>query len=141
MTNPELLPETYHSLLQELKRRIRNAQLRASVSVNRELVLLYWTIGREILLRQAQEKWGAKVMDRLATDVKQAFPEMKRFSPRSLKYMRAFAEAWPDEQFVRQLVAQVPWGHHVRISDYVKNASDSATCEPQPTTDGARNSR
>ncbi len=76
-----------------MKQRIRAAQLRASVSVNRELVLLYWSIGQEILIRQAKENWGSKVMDRLAADLKRAFPEMKGFSPRNLKYMRAFAEA------------------------------------------------
>jgi predicted nuclease of restriction endonuclease-like (RecB) superfamily len=67
-----------------------------------------------------REHWGAKVIDRLAVDLKKAFPEMKGFSPRNLKYMRAFAEAWPDEEFVQQAVAQIPWGHNVRILDYVK---------------------
>ena len=88
-------PESYAGFLQELKQRIREAQLRASVSVNRELVLLYWRIGRDILDRQEREHWGTKVIDRLAADLKKAFPEMKGFSPRNLKYMRAFAEAWP----------------------------------------------
>lgn len=115
------LPESYPAFLQELKQRIRQSQLRASLSVNCELVLLYWRIGRDILDRQEREQWGAKVIDRLAADLKKAFPEMKGFSPRNLKYMRAFAEAWPDEQFVQQAVAQIPWGHNVRILDYVKD--------------------
>jgi predicted nuclease of restriction endonuclease-like (RecB) superfamily len=102
-------PAGYGELLAELKQRIQNAQLRASLAVNRELVLLYWQIGREILTRQQRESWGAKVVDRLAADLKIAFPEMKGFSPRNLKYMRAFAEAWPDEPIVQQLVAQIPW--------------------------------
>src|SRR5579884_1539274 len=123
MANSDLLPRGYEALLQDLKQRIQSAQLRASVSVNRELVLLYWSIGREILLRQAQENWGTKVIDRLADDLKRAFPSMKGFSPRNLKYMRALAEAWPDEQFVQQAVAQIPWGHNVRILDYVKDAA------------------
>jgi len=63
--------------------------------VNTELVLLYWTIGRDILLRQEKERWGAKVIDRLSADLKRSFPEMKGFSPRNLKYMRTFADAWP----------------------------------------------
>jgi predicted nuclease of restriction endonuclease-like (RecB) superfamily len=121
MANSDLLSGAYRALLQDLKHRIQSAQLRASVSVNRELVLLYWSIGREILLRQAQENWGTKVIDRLADDLKRAFPSMKGFSPRNLKYMRALAEAWPDEQFVQQAVAQIPWGHNVRILDYVKD--------------------
>lgn len=123
MANSDLFSGAYQALLQDLKQRIQGAQLRASVSVNRELVLLYWSVGREILLRQAQENWGTKVIDRLADDLKRAFPSMKGFSPRNLKYMRALAEAWPDEQFVQQAVAQIPWGHNVRILDYVKDAA------------------
>ncbi len=114
----------YAQLLENLRQRIRQAQVRAALSVNRELVLLYWHIGREILQRQAQEDWGAKVIDRLAQDLTQEFPEMKGFSPRNLKYMRAFAEAWPDEQIVQQLVAQIPWGHNVRLLDYVKDPAE-----------------
>jgi predicted nuclease of restriction endonuclease-like (RecB) superfamily len=79
------------------------------------LVLLYWQIGREILQRQGQEGWGTKVIDRLAKNLKQEFPEMNGFSPRNLKYMRAFAEAWTDEQIVQQVVAQIP--HNVRLLD------------------------
>ena len=119
----ESLPESYPTFLLELKQRIRESQVRASLSVNRELVLLYWRIGRDILVRQERENWGAKIIDRLAADLKKAFPEMKGFSPRNLKYMRAFAEAWPEEEFVQQAVAQIPWGHNVRILDYVKDRS------------------
>ena len=111
MAKSQSLPDAYPALLQELKRRIRESQLRASVSVNRELVLLYWRIGRDILARQERERWGAKVIDRLAADLKNAFPEMKGFSPRNLKYMRAFAESWPDEEFVQAVLAQITWYH------------------------------
>ena len=100
-------PAGYSKLLGELKQRIQAAQLRASLAVNRELVFLYWQIGRDILARQERENWGAKVIDRLAGDLKAAFPEMKGVSPRNLKYMRAFAEAWPEEAIVQQLVAQI----------------------------------
>ena len=88
-------PDGYADWLAELKRRIHTAQQRATLAVNRELVLLYWQIGRDILARQAQQGWGAKVIERLAHDLRTAFPAMKGFSPRNLKYMRAFAEAWP----------------------------------------------
>jgi predicted nuclease of restriction endonuclease-like (RecB) superfamily len=111
----------YDDFLRELKERVRSAQVRAALSVNRELVLLYWQIGREIINRQQQQGWGAKVIERLARDLKAAFPEMKGFSARNLKYMRAFAEAYPDEQIVQQLVALIPWGHNVRILDAVKD--------------------
>lgn len=115
-----IVPKGYESFLKELKNRIQHAQLRAALSVNRELVLLYWSIGKDILTRQKEQGWGAKVIDRLAADLRKAFPEMTGFSPRNLKYMRAFAEAWPEEPIVQQLVAQIPWGHVVRILDCVK---------------------
>jgi hypothetical protein len=89
---PEL-PDRYDAFLQELKERIRGAQVRAALSINRELVLLYWGIGRDILTRQQSEGWGAKVVDRLAHDLLQAFPGMTGFGARNLKYMRALAEA------------------------------------------------
>src|SRR6202034_1133184 len=123
MTQP-LASDSYGQFLADLKGRIQTAQLRASMAVNRELVLLYWQIGRDILDRQERENWGAKVIERLAADLKRAFPDMKGFSPRNLKYMRAFGEAWPDEAIVQQLVAQIPWGHNVRILDRVKAPED-----------------
>lgn len=114
------LPTGYASWLDEVKTRIRGAQVRSAVAVNAELVLLYWSIGRDILARQEKEGWGAHVIDRLSADLRTAFPEMKGFSTRNLKYMRAFAEAWPDRRIVQQDVARLPWGHHVRLLDHVK---------------------
>ncbi len=92
-----MLPADYAAWLSELKTRIHSAQQRATLAVNRELVLLYWQIGQDILARQNREGWGSKVIERLAQDLRNAFPDMKGFSPRNLKYMRAFAEAWPDK--------------------------------------------
>ena len=106
-------PAGYAEFLTELKQRIERAQLRASLAVNRELVLLYWQIGREILARQDRESWGAKVIDRLAADLKRSFPDMRGFSPRNLKYMRAFAEAWAEEEFVQAVLAQITWYHNI----------------------------
>ena len=105
--NELLLPKDYDSFLQRLKERVRSAQLRASLAVNRELVLLYWGIGRDILARQKEQGWGAKIIDQLAADLRKEFPDVTGFSPRNLKYMRALAEAWPDEQIVQQLAAQI----------------------------------
>lgn len=110
-------PHGYADWLTDLKSRIHSAQQRASLAVNRELVLLYWQIGRDILERQAREGWGARVIDRLAYDLRTAFPEMKGFSSRNLKYMRAFAGAWPDEQFVQEVLAQLPWYHQLALLD------------------------
>lgn len=112
--------DRYAAFLDVLKDRIRAARLRASVSVNQELILLYWSIGRDILERQAAEGWGARIIDRLARDLRRDFPESTGFSARNLKYMRAFAEAYTDRNFVQQVVAQLPWGHNVRLIDAVK---------------------
>lgn len=98
----------YASWLTGLKLRVEQARQRAALSVNRELIALYWQIGRDILERQQRQGWGAKVIDQLARDLKAAFPDMRGFSPRNLKYMRAFAEAWPDGTFVQQAAAQLP---------------------------------
>lgn len=113
----------YPALLESIKERVRSAQLRASFAVNRELIVLYWSIGRDILSRQKAEGWGAKIIDRLGKDLASAFPGIEGFSPRNLKYMRAFAEAWPDAEIVPQLVALLPWGHHRILLDRVKNSS------------------
>ena len=110
-------PEGYADWLADLKGRIHSAQQRATLAVNRELVLLYWHIGRDILARQALQGWGAKVIDRLAHDLRIAFPDMKGFSPRNLKYMRAFADAWPDAEFVQAVLAQLPWYHQLALLD------------------------
>lgn len=118
------ITEDYKSFLNDLQERVRGAQVRAALAVNNELVTLYWGIGRAILERQRQHGWGAKVIDRLSADLRRAFPEMKGFSSRNLKYMRAFAEAYPDEQFVQQVVAQIPWGHNVRILDAASDAAE-----------------
>jgi predicted nuclease of restriction endonuclease-like (RecB) superfamily len=119
-----LLPEDYEAFLGDVKARIRAAQVKAALSVNRELIVLYWTIGQDILSRQERQGWGAKIVDRLAADLGQAFPGMTGFGSRNLKYMRALAEAYPDREFVQQAVAQLPWGHNVRILDAVKDAAE-----------------
>jgi predicted nuclease of restriction endonuclease-like (RecB) superfamily len=115
---------TYQQLLARLKAEIRTAQVRAALAVNRELVLLYWRIGREILERQAAEGWGSKVVERLAKDLRAEFPEMKGLSRTNLLYMRSFAEAWPEEAIVQQVVGQIPWGHNVRLLDLAKNPAE-----------------
>lgn len=119
---PELIspPKGYTELLDEIASRIARSQTRAALAVSRELVLLYWSIGAEILLRQQAEGWGSKVIDRLGRDLQARFPGVEGFSPRNLKYMRSFAEAWPDPEIVPQRVALLPWGHLRLLLDRVK---------------------
>ena len=119
--NDKYLPSDYGQWIQSIKNRVRNAQFRAMVAVNVELMLLYWDIGRAILDCQKREGWGAKVVQRMASDLAAEFPGAKGFSLRNLKYMRAFAEAWPNREFVQQVVAQISWGNNVVLLDRVKD--------------------
>jgi predicted nuclease of restriction endonuclease-like (RecB) superfamily len=107
----EQLPADYPEFLVEVKTRIAAARTRAALAVNSELIKLYWEIGRDILNRERREGWGAKVIDRLAADLRRGFPEMKGLSRSNLHYMRQLAAAWPDDEVVPQPVGQLPWGH------------------------------
>lgn len=128
--------ENYTAFLRSLKDRIQQAQIKAALAVNKELTLLYWQIGREILTRQQQQGWGARIIDQLAKDLKREFPDIKGFSSRNLKYMRAFAEAYPDEQIVQQLAAQIPWFHNCVLLDKVKDPSERHWYIQQTTANG-----
>jgi len=96
VTDPAVaVPEGYPQLLGQLKTQVRQARIRASRVVNTELLTLYWDLGRAILDRQETEGWGTKVIDRLAVDLRAAFPEMRGLSRSNLKYMRQMASTWP----------------------------------------------
>ena len=114
LTDP---PEGYTDWLAEIKTQVHVAQQRASQALNLELVVLYWNIGHAILVQQDQQGWGAKVVDRLAQDLRSTFPAMRGFSVRNLKYMRAFAQGWPDLEMVQQLLHKLPWGHNLVLLD------------------------
>ena len=143
---PGALPAGYTTLLADLKARVRAAQLRAVVSVNRELILLYWDIGRIIVEAQTTKGYGKQVVERLAEDLHDAFPKMDGFSPRNVWRMRAFYLAWTEEsqkhrqpvgnldskilpQLVAELgghnlpqpVAEIPWGHNVLLLEKIAN--------------------
>lgn len=113
------LPADYPQFLAELKARIAAARTRAALAVNTELIKLYWEIGHDILERERQERWGAKVIDRLAADLRRDFPDMKGLSRSNLHYMRSFAAAWPlpggSQGIVQQAVGQLPWGQNIAL--------------------------
>jgi predicted nuclease of restriction endonuclease-like (RecB) superfamily len=120
----DTLPADYPQFLAEVKARIGAARTRAVLAVNSELITLYWEIGHEILEREQREGWGAKIIDRLAADLRREFPDMTGLSLRNLKYMRAFAQAWPAKSrtsFVQQAVAQLPWGHNIALLTKLKD--------------------
>lgn len=120
MTN-NIINQDYTTFLEDLKSRVASSRYKAALSVNKELILLYHHMGSEILKSQERHGWGAKVIDQLSRDLQSAFPEMKGFSTRNLKYMRKFAEEYPDSEFVQQVVAQLPWGHNIFLMDLVSD--------------------
>jgi len=125
MTDPAVaVPEGYPQLLEQLKTQVRQARIRASRVVNTELLTLYWDLGRAILDRQETEGWGTKVIDRLAVDLRAAFPEMRGLSRSNLKYMRQMASTWPRTAIGQQAVGQLPWGHLTVLLDRLTTQPD-----------------
>lgn len=116
--------EGYPEFLEIIKTRVQTSSLRAVRAVNKGLILLYWQIGKDIIEKQRELGWGAKVIDQLSHDLSTTFPEMKGFSPRNLKYMKRFAEVYPDEQFVQGFPAQLPWWHHMTLLDKIKDEQE-----------------
>ena len=110
-------PDSYLDMRDIIVTKIKDSRIRVAMQVNAGMIELYWEIGNEILRRQQNEGWGARVIDRLSQDLKEAFPEMMGFSARNLKYMRKFAERWPDASIVQQVVAQIPWRSNIALMD------------------------
>lgn len=106
-----VLPEGYAEWLAQLKGDIAQARQRAALAANAELVQLYHRLGGEIRQRQQLQGWGAKVIERLARDLSDAFPDIRGFSSRNLKYMAFFAQHCPNALFGQQPAAQLSWLH------------------------------
>lgn len=118
-----LVPTDYAATLESIKRIVHEARYIAQRRVNTELLRLYWQIGATIIERQKTAPWGSKVLARLSADLRAAFPTVKGFSPANLKYMRRFAEAWPDPATIGQRpVGQLPWGHVIELLDKLDDA-------------------
>ncbi|MEW6515383.1 MAG: DUF1016 N-terminal domain-containing protein [candidate division FCPU426 bacterium] len=118
------LPYDYAQILAEIKHRIHSERLRVARAANSALVMLYWDIGRLILGRQKHEGWGTRVIDRLSADLRTSFPEMNGLSPRNLKYMRAFASAWPNRSIVQEVLAQITWYHNLALLEKLKPSEE-----------------
>ncbi|MBX9578296.1 MAG: PDDEXK nuclease domain-containing protein [Chthoniobacterales bacterium] len=112
---------TYQHFLDDLKQRVATARYQAARTLNTGLILLYHHVGKEILRSQQEHGWGAKVIDQLSHDLRSAFPEMKGFSPRNLKYMRKFAQEYPEIEFVQEVLAQLSWYHHTTLLDKISD--------------------
>lgn len=106
-----------------MKDLVRQARLKAVLAANETMVMAYWQMGQTILQRQASAGWGAKVIDRLSADLRAEFPDMQGLSPRNLKYMRAFASAWPDRAIVQGVLAQIPWWQNIALMERLNDAN------------------
>lgn len=115
------MSDTYLKFIEEVKSEIQKQRISVVLNANSSMICLYWNIGRSILKKQEEEGWGAKIIDRMARDLKDAFPEMSGFSPRNIKYMRKFAESWPDFEIVQRVVAQIPWRTNISLMDKLKD--------------------
>ena len=116
--------EGYQVFLEEIKHNIQSAQIKAALSVNRSLIELYLTIGNRILEKQDEEGWGKSVIERLSQDLKRSFPHLKGFSPRNLWDMRRLSESVRDNPILRQVVAEIPWGHNLVLLNKIKDAQE-----------------
>jgi predicted nuclease of restriction endonuclease-like (RecB) superfamily len=148
----------YQGLLRDIKSRIRDAQIRASLSVNRELIALYWDVGAMIVNRQRVEGWGKAIVDQIAADLQKDFPGIEGFSPRNIWRMRAFYVAWAGEkprptvakrgqkssarmaprekQVLPQAVAEIPWGHNITLLEKLKDSAQRTWYARQATANG-----
>ncbi len=120
----DLVPVGYAELLEQLKARVRSAQVRAARAANSEVLALYWSVGQDILDRQDHLGWGGKVIGRLATDLRAAFPDQRGWSSSNLQYMRGFAAGWPDLEISPQAVGKLPWGHVRALLDRLDTRDD-----------------
>ncbi len=141
---PEVSVSGYRALLTDIKARIRTSQIKAALSINRELIRLYWDIGGLIVNRQRVEGWGKSVVEKLASDVQNDFPGIEGFSPRNIWRMRAFRLAWErneaptdvEHEFVPQAVAEIPWGHNVILLEKLHGTAQRLWYAQQATANG-----
>lgn len=119
-----LLDPEYKNFLVGIKDRLKKAQIRAALAANSELIKFYWELGAELIEKQKTYKWGEHFLEQFSHDMRTEFPQMHGFSKRNLEYMRRFATQYPDLEFAKQAVSQLPWGHIVRLMQAVKNNTE-----------------
>lgn len=130
------LDNNYKSFLNDIKERLKKAQIRAALAANSELIKFYWQLGTELIEKQKAHKWGDRFLEQLSVDMRQAFPQMQGFSVRNLQRMKQFAMLYPNLLITTQLVSQLPWGHIARLMQMVKNSSERAWYVQQALKNG-----
>ncbi|MDX8430538.1 MAG: PDDEXK nuclease domain-containing protein [Candidatus Algichlamydia australiensis] len=126
MSEATVIGSGYKQLLQEIKQKVRSSQIKAALSVNRELIQLYWEIGSALSQKQKEEGWGAKALEKLSKDLKSAFPDMKGFSRTNLFRMSAFYRAYeivPQAVglFQKHIIFSIPWGHNILLIEKINS--------------------
>lgn len=116
--------QSYATFIDELKKTIRSTRVSVTLQANAQLIMMYWHIGKMILDAQESEGWGARVIDRISLDLRESFPDMKGFSSTNLKYMRQFAQAWPDFEIGQQPVDQLPWSSNLVLLHKLDSTED-----------------
>jgi predicted nuclease of restriction endonuclease-like (RecB) superfamily len=111
------VPDNYLDMRDIIIAKIKESRVRFAVQVNTGMIELYWNIGNEILRRQNNEGWGARIIDRLSKDLKETFPDMNGFSPRNLGNMKKFAATWSDFSILQRTVAKIPWRSNIVLMD------------------------
>lgn len=118
----------YLETLNKLKEKIQSSQIKGAVKVNQELIHFYWEIGFAISEKQEKEGWGAKTIEKLAKDLKNAFPHAKGFSRTNISYMVQFSKEYPETEISQQLVGQIPWGHNLILIQRLSNIEERLWC-------------
>jgi len=120
-----MLDKNYISFINEIKQKIKQAQIKAAIKVNEELLRLYWDIAKEIVKRQQEAKWGDGIIEKISNDLKKEFPSLKGFSVRNLKYMKQWYLFYEKGQQAVAQIFQIPWGHNIAIITKCKNIDEA----------------
>jgi len=114
------LSKEYNSLLENIKPAIQAERTRAIQQLTRSLILIYWDIGKQIIESQAKHSWGKSIVEQLSKDLQATYPGKSRYSARKLWFMRQFYDSYNAFPNMKQLVSEIPWGHHLLIMQKVK---------------------
>ncbi len=122
--------DDYNAFIKQIKSRIQSSQIKAAISVNQEMLKLYWFIGSEIVKKQKTANWGDGLLQQISDDLQKEFPEMKGFSVTNIKYMKNWFLFWRiSPQVVDDLnnatIFQIPWGHNREIITKIKKSTEA----------------
>lgn len=135
--NAEVETQSYVQLLQSLKQEISRARIKAHLAVNKEMISLYWNIGKQILERQATEGWGSKIIEKISNDLRKEFPGMTGLSYQNISYMRQFVVEYNfDDTILQRAVGEIPWGHNITIFSKVSTVEQRCWYAEQTIENG-----